>query len=123
MARKLFAGGLLLVVCLGLSLTGQVSSRGQPPDGVPPTDPNPQVDVRSPAPPPASIEQLAQELKNIRAQKAELARREKEVVGLLTKKIKEERQRLDRIESLLHGEDGKSKAVIIEKMEETSKRP
>jgi hypothetical protein len=94
---KLFAGGLLLVACLGL-LTVRVSSQEPPP---------PNQD--------ASLTRLVQEWENVRAQKAELDKREKQLVEQIAKAIQEERQRLnqkvrqlDQIEGLLYP-DGRGK--------------
>jgi len=108
MTRKLFAGGLLLVVCLGLFLAGRASSQ-DPPQSVKISGPGAVAVI------PERLAQLAQNLKNVRAQKAELDRREKqleeqiaqmlqEARQQLDKKIAEERQGLDQIESLLHPE-------------------
>jgi hypothetical protein len=90
MMGKLFAGGLLLVLCLELSLAGRVSSQG--------TIKTPGLAVTLPdaVAGSADLEQAVQELKNIRAQKAELDKREKKLVELIAKRIQAERQQLDR---------------------------
>jgi hypothetical protein len=91
MMGKLFAGGLLLVACLGL-LTVRVSSQDQPAGATPAAPQGASV----------SLEQMVQELKNVRAQKTELDKREKQLVERIAKAIQEQRQQLDRIEGLLY---------------------
>jgi hypothetical protein len=139
MTRKLFAGGPMLVVCVGLFLAGQVSSQ-DPPQPVnligsgqvssQDTTNSIQSPLPSVAPDAVSLEQQVQELKNVREQKAEFDRREKQLIELIAKKIREERskldqkiqerrQQLDRIENLLYPaakRDG-TKAMKEEKTE------
>lgn len=117
MSRKLFACGLLLVVGLGLSLAGRVSSQDKDVDKV-------RRDVApDPGTPHVNLDQLVQELKNVRAQKAELDRREQQLMAALESRINAERQQLDQkvqerrrhldeIERLIHrdakGKDAKA---------------
>jgi hypothetical protein len=107
MTRKLFAGGPMLVVCVGLFLAQDTSSPPLPGGVVAHAGPD------NATPDNATLGQMVQELKNVRVQKAELDKREKQLVELLSRKIQEarqqldqetqlRRQKLDQIESFLH---------------------
>lgn len=117
MTRKLFAGGLLLVVCLGL-MAMRVSSQDPPP-----LTPN----VPSIAPPPAerpeaSLEQMVKQLRQVRAQKLELDKQEKQLEALLAKKIWEQRQLLDQLDAELR-RTGQTKTTEEKTMKDVEKRP
>lgn len=86
MSRKLFGFGLLLVVFFGLSMASRVSSQ----DNV---DKSKADSVKPDSRP--NLDQMVQELKNVRAQKEELEKREQQLMGFIEKAITEERQRLD----------------------------
>jgi hypothetical protein len=112
MSRKLFAGGLLLVVGCVLLMADRVSSQDKNKVGE-------RTVSRNPVSADASLDQLVQELKNVRAQKEELDRREQQLMAeienrivaerqQLDKKTQERRMQLDEIERLLH-RDAKGK--------------
>jgi septal ring factor EnvC (AmiA/AmiB activator) len=92
MSRKLFACGLLLVVSFGLSMAGRVSSQDKTPDKdrerVFPL-------INNPDPAQPLLDQLVQELKNVRAQKVDLDRREQQLMAAIENRINAERQRLE----------------------------
>jgi hypothetical protein len=118
MLRKLFAGGLLLVVGFGLLLGGRVSSQdkvdlNKDGKGLVPLSADdgkggtPLSDI--------ALDRLVEELKNVRSQKAELDRREQQLMEAIEIKINMERQQLDHkvqvrraqleeIERLIHGD-------------------
>jgi septal ring factor EnvC (AmiA/AmiB activator) len=109
MLRRMFASGLLLVVGFGLLLAGRVSSQDKG-----------DVDNRKGAvafssdAPQANLDQLVRELKGVRAQRAELDRREQQLMEAIEMRINAERQQLaqkvqerqaqlEEIERLIHG--------------------
>ncbi len=108
MLRRMFASGLLLVVGFGLLLAGRVSSQ----------DKGDVDNVKGAAlnvdPAHANLYQLVRELKNVRAQRAELDRREQQLMEAIEMRINAERQQLaqkvqerqaqlEEIERLIHG--------------------
>jgi hypothetical protein len=118
MSRKLFAGGMLLVVSFGLLLADRVSSQDKDVD----KDKGSLTPLKAPSGP-ASLEQLVQELKNVRAQRVEFEKREQQLMAEIEKVINAERQQLgqkvqerlkqlDEIERLIHpyarGKEAKS---------------
>jgi hypothetical protein len=124
MARKLFAGGLLLVACLGMFA---VQASSQDKNGKNTNTPPLAVEVAADKSDNVPLGPLVQELKNVREQRAELDRREKQLIALIAQKVEEARQQLDRdtqsqrqkldqIESLLRPEAkrGGAKAMKTE---------
>jgi hypothetical protein len=89
MLRKLFAVGLGLVMVFGLSMADRASSQDKS------TDKGGRASFVDHGTTPANLDQLVQELKNVRAQKAELDRREQQLMAAIGNKINEERQQLD----------------------------
>jgi hypothetical protein len=108
MSRKLLAGGLLLVVGLGLTMADRVSSQDKGDfvkDGK-----GGAFDLAAGS---ADLDQMVLELRNVRRQKVDLDRREKQLMAAienrinaerqqLDQKIQERRKQLDEIERLLH---------------------
>jgi len=106
--RTLLAvSGLVVAVCL-LALAGffpipveaQNPSTSPPPVQEPPVPPParpPDAPASQPAPAGMSIDQLMEQLTRLRAQRAELEKLEKEVMDALKEKLKEQRQRLQKL--------------------------
>jgi hypothetical protein len=107
MSRKLFAVGLGLVMVFGLSMADRASSQDKA------QDKGGRASPLDPGTTPANLDQLVQELKNVRARKAELDRREQQLMAAiengiiaerqqLDQKFQERRRQLDEIERLIH---------------------
>ncbi len=118
MSRKLFGCGLLLVVGIGLSMAGRVSSQDKQD-----LEKGSKGVEQLIAPGQANLDQLVQELKNVRAKKVELDQREQQLIVSIENRINEEqkqldqqvlerRARLEEIARLIHGhakgKDGKA---------------
>jgi septal ring factor EnvC (AmiA/AmiB activator) len=91
MSRKLVAVGLVLVVTLGLTMADRVSSQDKgesAKDGK-----RGFADAFNPSN--ANLDQMLQELKKVRAQRADLDRREKDLIAAIMDRINAERQQLD----------------------------
>jgi hypothetical protein len=91
MSRKLFAGGLVLVVGFGLMMADRVSSQ----DKGDFTKDGKRVFADAFNPSNANLDQMLQELKKVQAQRADLDRREKELIAAIMDRINAERQQLD----------------------------
>ena len=90
MSRKLLAGGLLLVVGLGLTMADRVSSQDKGDfvkDGK-----GGAFDLAAGS---ADLDQMVLELRNVRRQKVDLDRREKQLMAAIENRINAERQQLD----------------------------
>ena len=124
MKRKLIAGGVLIVVCLGLLVVEGVS---QPPETVPPM---PASYSASPSPSPTlksrtvkqapdfstvkqqqewTFEQLAEALKAVRARQKELKAQEVDLLAKMAERIEEKRKDLQKAEETLQQFQGAPK--------------
>jgi hypothetical protein len=97
----LVSAGLATLVC-GVAVSQPPPKPATPPPAPPPSGvtPPPYLPPRPspPAPPaPRSVEELLTELESIKAQKAELERKEKELKAAIAKKLEEQAERLKKL--------------------------
>lgn len=110
MKGKLLGGGLLVVVCVGLLAIKGIS---QGPSPVPPITPLPPPPVsKDPfiSPPKGremTFEQLAADLKTVRAKQAELKAQEEDILKKMAASIAEKRKDLEKAEEMLRQLQGK----------------
>src|SRR6266545_2605922 len=90
----LVSAGLLALVC-GVAVSQPLPKPATPPPSVE-VAPRPDFHPR-PQPVPKSVEELLTDLESIRAQKAELERKEKELKAAIGKKLEEQAERLKKL--------------------------
>jgi len=108
MKWKLLTGGLLVVACVGFLAIKGISQVPSPqPDSFSPLSPPPLPGSTSSPPRNKTFEQLAEDLKPVRAKQKELKAQEEDILKKMAASVEEKRKDLEKAEGVLRQLQGK----------------